>query len=177
MFRLYFISINDYNHIYYIQKMEHIIMSDAHSYIKWINKKLKLNNHFNKNKERLNNWKVNRGQIYTCFLGENIGYEKSKIEARPCVIVSTKRINHESGNVIIVPFSKNIKYERGTTNLKYPYHYVLKKTDYPKLDYDSVVQCEDIRCVSKARLSTYICNVKHEDMRGIKKRLKEALQL
>ncbi len=86
-------------------------MSDSQSYIQWINKKLKLNDHSIRNKAQLKNWKVNRGQIYTCFLGENIGFEKSKLEARPCIIVSTKRINHESGNIIIVPLSKNIKYE------------------------------------------------------------------
>lgn len=152
-------------------------MSDADSYIKWMNKKLKLNNHFNTNKIKLNHWKVNRGQIYTCFFGENIGYEKSKLEARPCIIVSTKQINHESGNVIVIPLSKNIKYKDGTSKLKYPYHYVLKKSDYPKLDYDSAVQCEDIRSISKARLSTYICNTKPDDMKNIRKRLKSALQM
>ena len=152
-------------------------MSDANAYIKWLNKKLKLNNYFNLNKTRLTRWKVNRGQIYTCFLGENIGYEKSKIEARPCLIVSTKQINHESGNVIVVPLSKNIKYEDGTTKLKYPYHYVLRKSDYPKLDYDSAVQCEDIRCVSKARMGKYICSIDTTDLNEIKKRLKKALQI
>lgn len=152
-------------------------MADANDYIKWLNKKLKLNNHFKLNERRLNTWKVNRGQIYTCFLGENIGYEKSKMEARPCIIISTRQINHESGNLIVVPLSKNIKYESGTNRLKYPYHYVLKKADYPKLSCDSAVQCEDIRCVSKARLCKYICNTKPDDMRGIKKRLKCALQI
>lgn len=152
-------------------------MSNANSYIKWLNKKLKLNNHFRLNEIKLSNWKVNRGQIYTCFLGENIGYEKSKMEARPCIIVSTRQINHESGNIIVVPLSKNIKYEKDTSKLKYPYHYVLKKADYPKLSCDSAVQCEDIRCISKARLCNYICNTKPEDMKKIKKRLKKALQI
>lgn len=152
-------------------------MSDASSYIAWLNKKLKLNNYFQSNENKLNNWKVNRGQIYTCYLGENIGYEKSKMAARPCVIISTKQINHESGNIIIIPLSKNIKYVEGTKKLKYPYHYVLKKKDYPKLKFNSAIQCEDIRCVSKARLCSYICNVKPEDMKQIKKRLKSALQI
>ena len=152
-------------------------MSDANSYIQWLNKKLKLNNYFHKNSTKITQWKVNRGQIYTCFLGENIGFEKSRIEARPCVVVSTQQINHESGNVIVVPLSKNIKYFPGTKKLRYPYHYVLKKSTYSKLKYDSAVQCEDIKCVSKARLSTYICNVDPKDMLEIKKRLKKALQI
>lgn len=152
-------------------------MSDAKSYIQWINKKLKLNEHSIRNQAQLLSWKVNRGQIYTCFLGENIGFEKSRMAARPCIIVSSQRINHESGNVIVVPLSKNIKCESGTKKLRYPYHYVLKKSKYPKLSFDSAVQCEDIRCISKARLSKYICNVTIEDMKNIRKRIKIALQV
>lgn len=152
-------------------------MATAEEYIQWLNKKLKLNKYATSHASVLNSWKVNRGQIYTCFLGENIGYEKSRKEARPCVIVSTKRINHESGNVIVVPLSKNIKYYPGTTNLKYAYHYVLKQHKYPKLSFDSAIQCEDIRCISKARLSTYVCNVTPADMKEINKRIKSALQL
>lgn len=152
-------------------------MSDAQSYIQWINKKLKLNNYSIKNKSKLMSWKINRGQVYTCFLGENIGFEKSKLAARPCLVVSTQRINYESGNIIVVPLSKNIKYETGTHKLKYPYHFVLKKSEYPKLEYDSAVQCEDIRCISKARISKYVCNVKPEDMKMIRKRIKITLQI
>ena len=151
-------------------------MADANSYIKWVNKKLKLQNHFTKNNSSLTRWKVHRGQIYTCFLGENIGYEKSRMEARPCLIVSTQSIN-DGGNVVVVPLSKNIKYISGTTKLKYPYHYVLKKSDYPKLTCDSAIQCEDIRCVSKARLTTFVTNIDPKDMSQIKKRLRSALQI
>lgn len=93
------------------------------------------------------------------------------------LIVSTRQINYESGNVIVVPLSKNIKYQTGTRKLKYPYHFVLQKSKYPKLAFDSVVQCEDIRCVSKARLSTFVCNTDPKDMLQIKKRLKSALQI
>ena len=156
---------------------EYTIISDAKTYIQWSAKKLKINDAFFRNEKKLSTWKLNRGQIRTCFFGENIGYEKSKLEARPCIIVSCQQINHESGNVIVVPLSKNIKYISGTDQLKYPYHYVLKKSEYPNLAFDSAVQCEDIRCVSKARLCNYICNVKPDDMKEIRKRLKNALQI
>lgn len=152
-------------------------MSDASSYIQWIGKKLKLNDHAKRNQIQLMNWKLNRGQIYTCFLGENIGTEKSRIAARPCIIVSAQQINHKSGNVIVVPLSKTIKFEAGTNKLKYPYHYVLYQSNYSKLQCDSVVQCEDIRCISKARLCNYVCNVHPNDMKNIRKRIKTALQL
>lgn len=153
-------------------------MSDASSYIQWMYKKLKLNDTFFKHKETICRWKVHRGQIYTCFFGENIGFEKSKMAARPCIIVSKEQINEESGNVIVVPLSKNIKYwGKSHTRLRLPYHYALYKSKYPKLTYDSAVQCEDVRCVSKSRLCTFICNTDPSDMKEISKKIKNALQL
>ena len=38
-----------------------------------------------------------------------------------------------------------------------------------KLNYDSAVQCEDIRSVSKARMGKYICKIDGIDMVEIKK--------
>lgn len=147
-------------------------------YIVWLYKKLKINNHFVKNQKKISSWKINRGAMYTCYFGENLGHEKSRLEARPCVVVSSNDINYNSSNIIVVPLSKNIKYaDTEKKVLKYPHHYVLKKKNYAKLEYDSVVQCEDIRCVSKARLVNYICNVSKEDMKNISKRIKTALQI
>lgn len=97
--------------------------------------------------------------------------------ARPCIIVSREQINKESGNVIVIPLSKNIKYADQThTSLKLPYHYALYKSKYSKLAFDSAVQCEDIRCVSKARLCTYVCNIDPKDMKEISKKIKNSLQ-
>ena len=52
-----------------------------------------------------------------------------------------------------------------------------KKSKYNNLNYDSAVQCEDIRCVSKARMGKYICSIDTTDLDEIKKRLKKALQI
>lgn len=76
-------------------------------FARWFSYKLHLQDKFYKN--NLVHFKVNRGDIYTCYFGENIGYEKSRLEARPSIIISTDDINHESGNVIVAPMSKNIK--------------------------------------------------------------------
>ena len=123
--------------------------------------------------------KVNRGDIYACYLGQNIGYEKSRLEARPCVVVSTDNINHKAQNVVVVPLTKNIKYDqsapKGSRKLRYDWHYVLYKSKY-KLNYDSAAQCEDIRCISKIRLGKYIDHVDPQDMKNISKRIKSALQ-
>lgn len=151
-------------------------MSKSEDYIKWLYKKFKIQNYFESKTAKLTKWQVYDGQIYTCYLGVNIGHEKSRIEARPCIIVSNNRINSQSSNVIVVPLSKNIKYDVNG-GLKYPHHYVLKKKNYPKLTYDSVAQCEDVRSISKARISTYICNLNSYDIKEIRKRIKSIFQI
>ena len=96
------------------------------------------------------------------------------------IISHLKELYKKIANVIVVTLSKNIKWEDPITKrkLKYDTHYVLKKSKYPQLAFDSTVQCEDIRVVSKARLGQYICSVNlATDMKQIKKRLKSALQL
>lgn len=144
--------------------------------LRWTAHKIKLQDKFLKNAQE--KVKYPRGSIYSCFLGENIGHEKSRLEARPCLIISNNRINYNSSNIIVIPLSKEIKYkDKSKTQLKYEWHYVLRKSNYPKLSYDSVLQCEDIRCISKSRCGTYICNVDKFDMDEIKKRIKKALQL
>lgn len=143
---------------------------------RWICYKLRLQEKFERNNQIHVNYP--RGAIYTCYMGMNIGHEKSRLEARPCLIVSTDEINRKSSNVIIIPLSKEIKYKHGSnTELAYDWHYVLKKAKYSRLNYDSAVQCEDIRCVSKSRMGKFITKVTPEDMNEIKKRLKSTLQL
>lgn len=144
--------------------------------LRWTSHKLKIQDSFNRNNQcRV---KYPRGAIYACYLGENIGHEKSRLEARPCVIVSTNRINYNSSNVIIVPLTKEIKYKNDSSSeLKYEWHYVLKQSKYNELNFDSAIQCEDIRCISKSRIGKYICQVTNEDLNEIRKRLKKSLQI
>ncbi|WP_143321619.1 type II toxin-antitoxin system PemK/MazF family toxin [Clostridium sp. HBUAS56010] len=143
---------------------------------KWSAHKLRLQEKFFKNDQK--KAKYPRGAIYACYLGENIGHEKSRLEARPCLIVSSNGINYKSTNVIIVPLSKDIKYkDDSSTELKYDWHYVLYKTKYNKLSFDSAIQCEDIRCVSKSRFGKFITKISDDDMLEIKKRLKSTLQI
>lgn len=140
------------------------------NFYRWSVNKLKIQEKFNRtNQMRV---KYPRGSIYACYFGENIGHEKSRLEARPCLIVSNDGINFKSSNVIVVPLSKDIKYKsNSTTELAYNWHYVLRKSKYTNLNYDSAVQCEDIRCVSKARMGKYITKIDIADMLEIKKRL------
>lgn len=145
-------------------------------FFRWLPTKLKLQEKFEDNDQK--SILFPRGAVYTCYMGENIGHEKSKLQARPCLIVSTDSINSRSSNVIIVPLSTNIKYsDPRTGKLKYQSHYVLKKSKYNMLLKDSVVQCEDIRTVSKSRLGQLIVIIDKTDMDNIKKRLKAVLQI
>lgn len=156
--------------------MTRLINNKYENFFRWMSNKLRLQDKFVKNDQR--NARYPRGSIYACYLGENIGHEKSRLEARPCIIVSNNRINYKSTNVIVIPLTKEIKYKDGsTTELKYEWHYVLKKSKYTMLNYDSAVQCEDIRCISKARMGKYICNVDEDDLGELRKRIKKTLQV
>ena len=155
----YYMAINKYEALY-----------------RWSCHKLKIQERFERNNQI--HVKYPRGAIYTCYMGINIGHEKSRLEARPCLIVSTDEINKKSSNIIVVPLSKEIKYKKGSTmELAYPWLYVLLRAKYNKLTCDSVVQCEDIRCVSKSRMGKFITKIDLGDMNEIKKRLKKTLQL
>ena len=157
--------------------MARLIDNKYENMFRWMSNKLKIQDRFVKNNQK--NVKYSRGSIYACYLGENIGHEKSRLEARPCVIVSNNQINFNSTNVIVVPLTKEIKYKNTSekSELKYEWHYVLKKAKYSQLNYDSAVQCKDIRSVSKARMGKYICKINELDINEIKKRIKKALQV
>lgn len=152
------------------------IINKYEALYRWSCHKLRLQEKFDRNNQIRVHYP--RGAIYACYMGANIGHEKSRLQARPCLIVSSDEINKKSTNIIVVPLSKEIKYKKGsTTELAFDWHYVLKKSKYPVLNFDSVVQCEDIRCVSKTRMGKFITKINPDDMNEIKKRLKKALQI
>mgnify|MGYP004532737249 CR=1 FL=1 len=166
------LNINDWGVI-----MARTIDNKYENMFRWMSNKLRIQDRFNRNNQ--SHVKYPRGAIYACYFGENIGHEKSRLEARPCVIVSNNRINYRATNIVVIPLTKEIKYkdDKTKTELKYEWHYVLKKSKYNKLNYDSAVQCEDIRSVSKARMGRYICKIDVDDMDEIRKRIKKALQI
>jgi mRNA interferase MazF len=125
----------------------------------------------------LKRWFTPRGGIYTCHLGENVGGEKNGI-GRPVLVVSSDRTNRSNDSILVVSLTTKIKWQDEVNKkLKYDTHYVLWKKDFPKLDENSAVLCEEIRLVSKARLGDFICQIDKPFMNQIKKRLKNALQI
>ncbi|MDO3409895.1 type II toxin-antitoxin system PemK/MazF family toxin [Saccharibacillus sp. CPCC 101409] len=116
-----------------------------------------------------------RKAIVTAFLGENVGFEKNKV--RPAIVVSVDSNNQTSGNVAIVPLTKEEnKIDRTTgkpvSKRLLASQYKLFKSKYGKLNHNSIVQCEDVRIVSKARIGDVIDFIDDADMKQISKRLK-----
>lgn len=106
------------------------------------------------------------GSIYLINFGENIGDEINK--KRPALVVSNNNYNCCSTNVVVLPITKKQIFKGKETFLpKYSSQYFLFKLDYNFLDFDSCVECEQIRTVSKARILKYLGNLKDDDKEKI----------
>ncbi|WP_134687535.1 type II toxin-antitoxin system PemK/MazF family toxin [Brevibacillus migulae] len=112
--------------------------------------------------------KVVAGEVWQCDLGFNIGEEKNK--SRPVLVMSNTDINR-TGKAIILPITDADGKIKPNGLPKYDSWFLLfadttdptkmyapgrrvqrRATPYTFLDKDSVVQCEEVRSVSKARL-------------------------
>ncbi|HER2159114.1 type II toxin-antitoxin system PemK/MazF family toxin [Peribacillus phoenicis] len=129
--------------------------------IEWFSLKNKINKNYRGGRGHF----FPRKAIVTVFLGENIGFEKSGM--RPAVVVSVDSNNKSSGNIAVIPLTKDANKPGALLKSQYK----LLKSKY-KLNYDSIVQCEDMRIVSKARVGDVIDFVDDADMKQIEKRMK-----
>lgn len=109
-----------------------------------------------------------RGEIYEADLGVGDGSEQAGI--RPVLIIQNNVGNHYSPTVICVPLTSKSKKDM-------PTHYTVKKDNYFFLTYDSIVLCEQIKTISKKRLSHKIGTLSKEDMQGIDRRLGISISL
>lgn len=112
-----------------------------------------------------------RGGIFNIELGEgNIGGEKNK--KRPCLVISRNALN-KGDTVLVIPlttkFSYNIQHNKKAP--KYNNHFILFKIDYPFLDDDSCIKCEDIRSIDKVRIRDHIGNIRHQHLKLVKNRV------
>ena len=96
---------------------------------------------------------IYRGTVYWVEFGEaNIGGEKNK--TRPAVVLSPNRLN-KGHTVVVAPISK--QFQKKLNGLpKFNNHYLLKKSEYPTLERDSVVKFEDIRSVDVVRIGNIL---------------------
>ncbi|OOB78179.1 MAG: hypothetical protein ATN34_00400 [Epulopiscium sp. Nele67-Bin002] len=103
-----------------------------------------------------------RGEIYEADLGIGDGSEQAGV--RPVLIIQNNTGNHYSPTIICVPLTSKCKKHM-------PTHHTLTKLDYEFLTYDSIVLCEQIKTISKRRLSHRIGMVSKEDMKTIGEKL------
>jgi mRNA interferase MazF len=88
---------------------------------------------------------------------------------RPAILVTNNAANELSPTLVVVPLTSNV--ER-----VYPFEILLKRSQ-TGLDYDSKVQIQFIRHVSRARLKRVIGSVLKEDLLELDGKLREHLAL
>lgn len=107
--------------------------------------------------------KLKRGDIVGIDFGVNIGREKSGI--RPAVVISDISANMASENVIVAPTTAYVNKMRsdGSVGLL-PSQFVLSRKFYRQLGKTSIVQMEDIRSVSKKRITGFFGDLSDRSM-------------
>ncbi len=158
--------------------------------------KEKVHYHNNSKRTKIKRTQVNYGEVWYCDLGYNIGAEKNK--CRPVLVMSNNNIN-QSEKVVVLCMT-DAKGKLNSRNLPVQDSWFLlysttvdddkkifpgrtipiKMTPYTFLEKDSIVQCEEIKAVSKARLDTTrgcIGTLIPTDFEMIKKKFKRAYNL
>lgn len=112
---------------------------------------------------------MRRGDIYQANLNPTQGSEQAG--TRPVIIVSRDAINEHSPVVIVVPVT-------GAENRArmYPTHILLKAGE-GGLTKDSIAVAEQVRAITKSRLTTNLGHLKLEHMSLISAALKIAMDL
>lgn len=100
---------------------------------------------------------VHQWDIYTIDLNPVIGSEQGGF--RPAIVVSSNLVNHLN-QVTILPITSIKKPD----TFIYPNEVFLSKND-SKLSKDSIIMAHQIRSVDKKRLTTFVSNLKDEDLR------------
>lgn len=160
----------------------------------WLKDKVNYNriSKFNANKRR----QVLHGQIWYCDMGYNIGTEKNKM--RPVLVMSNNKINNSEK--VVVACITDAKGKVNANNLPVQDSWFLlysgtadeeKQVNpgrkvpecmhiYDFLDKDSIIQCEEIRAVSKSRLDSVrgcIGTLTPEDFGLVKGKFRRAYNL
>lgn len=157
----------------------------------WVSKKFYY--HKTSTFKRVRNMQINSGEIWTCDLGFNVGEEKNKL--RPILIVSNNNINR-TGKVIVLTIT-DAKGKVNAYNLPQHNSWFLlysntldpnsmftlgrtipqKQNAYSCITKDSIIQCEEIKSISKARLIQKLGNIDSGDFDIIKKKLKKVFDI
>lgn len=145
----------------------------------WATKKERIALDFFRLRSGMSWWEKEKGDIFWCDLGENIGQEINK--KRPVVVISSSKRNKRLSHVTVAPISSTIKYKKignVTSGLKYPFHFLMKSNVYNFLGNDSVIKLEQLRTISKNRLDGYpIGKLSEQDLKIINKKVSNFLDL
>ena len=146
----------------------------------WIETKITLAKNWIDNEKIQKSRGIIRGGIYMCELGENIGAEQG--EYRPALVVSNDLINSTSGNVSVIPITKNLKKKvrrdkKGkvvgvSDMLRLKSHYFLLKKNYGFPDHNSAVLGEETKTICKVRVGEHKGVISPDDMKKIMNRVK-----
>lgn len=147
----------------------------------WNEKKIEIAKDWIENETTQRGRKLKQGAVYMCTFGENIGAEINTDleEVRPVLVVSNDLINQTADNVTIVPLTKHLKYRKNRKGQKMPKfnsQYFLFKSKYSFLTYDSAVKGEEMKTVSKIRITTKMGNIDDADLKRILARLEWVLR-
>ena len=108
-----------------------------------------------------------RGEIWMVNLNPTKGHEQAG--RRPGFVISVDQFNHgPSGLVVLIPMT--------TKKKGIPFHVRIEPSE-GGLEKTSYIKCEDIRSVSKERLSTCKGVVSEKTMREVEDRLRILLDL
>lgn len=167
-------------------------MSDFFNIGSWLSKKMQYHNISSHN--RIKRKQINQGEIWKCDLGFNIGEEKNK--ERPVVVISNNKVNR-TGKIVVAPITDAIGkinqhglpqhntwylLHSNTTDsnkMYLPGRTVPKNaTQYRNLTKDSIIQCEELRSISKARLlHNKIDDLNPNDLDQLKKKIKKVFDI
>lgn len=129
--------------------------------LKWTREKILLDeNEKSRQYYHLRNKKINkprvvkRGYVYGANLGKNIGSEQNG-HSRPVVVIQETADNVNSPTIIIAPLT-DAHDKSGNMKRLLPSHILIND---PKLSKESIIKLEHCRCISKNRLTEFMCNL------------------
>ena len=111
-------------------------------------------------------WTFLRGDVWKTTLEENpVGSEQGG--ARPTLVISNNIGNFNAPTVIVLPLTSQLKNGQ-------PTHVTITADFLPK---ESVVLAEQIRTVSKGRLTDYLGRLSNEQMQAVEQAVAQSLDL
>lgn len=120
--------------------------------IKWGPQKIKQQRSYEQKMYRQDRKTIVHGNIYNVNLGYNLGHEIDK--RRPALIISNQPYNESpNGMATIIPLTKDIMEDKNGYPI-YKFHYILRKEQFDFLVYDSTLELDQIRAVSRKRIDT-----------------------